>query len=413
MSDNKLEGGKGSGGQRPHWEVKLDTVNQCSKGVSKKVVWVGRLAKLKIDILMKKFKNQEWFAYLLGENFRIKDVFLPEQRASSAFVGNIECSEYNKLPVVGAIHSHHGMSLNMSGHDHDFVNSNHNISLLVNRQGISGQVRIKVPCGALYITDADVRLDLEVEFDKKQFMEEIDEKINKREKEKYVPSSYNYRRTFPSHHEGCTCTQCVNDRRDWLNKKNKPFQLFYDHHRSNQNQKATTWDTGNGCSTKGEVLTAEVEFEGAWICEECSRINYENDEKLADCVWCQSPRDLESSADEELSIKDPTKELEELEELLTGSTVSTEVEKAMEKRCQAVLEDISDEKILQNATEIISKYLVLVKQVYDADIFKKQLDIFIDILATDWNESEKTLRDDIEILVKEKEEQLEEKNSEK
>lgn len=389
---NKLEGGKGSGGQNPHWEVKLDVVKACGKGPTRKVVWIGRIAKLKIDALMGKFKNQEWFAYLLGDEMRVKDLYIPEQSATGAFVGDIENDEYNKLPVIGAIHSHHHMGIDMSGHDHEFVNSNHNISLLVNRnrdgQRITGQVRIKVPCGALYITDADVRLDLEVEFDKKKFMEEIAEKVNKpRQFTRSVTSNVpcragfvpDYMRTYPSHHQGCACESCQKDRRKYLNMQSRQ-------------RSASPWDT--------EEEKVEVEFDGAWICGECSKINYEEkeDEKMTECVWCQSPReDVEEEELEELM--DIGEEIEKLQSI--GD--NPEIVKALQERHNEVLGHIDVETILDNAIEEVAKYLLLLKTVLPPTTgegaYKKQKDEFAGILAVDWAEKEDDIIDQIEARV--------------
>lgn len=412
-----LVGGKGQGGQNPHWEVQLDVVNECGKGQTRKVVWIGRIAKLKIDALMGKFKNQEWFAYLLGEDWRIKDLYLPEQMASSAFVGNIENDEYNKLPVIGAIHSHHNMSIDMSSHDHDFVNSNHNISLLVQRnnqgQRITGQVRLKVPCGALYITDADVRLDLEVEFDKKKFMDEIDERINKRKQQQqrtfgttfhvdrpgFVPD---YMRTFPSHHQGCSCTECQKDRRKYLNKQRR------------QTSGASTWDTGE------EVKSADVEFEGAWICEECSKINYQDkdEELMKECVWCQSPRkDVDSVWEDE--DEDEMNMREEIEKFQSIGE-NPEVVKALQERHNETLDYLTDETVLENCIDKVSRYLLILKTVLPPTTgegaYKKQLDEFAGILALDYDEKEddvlNEIVDRIALIEQELDDETEEENTE-
>jgi len=407
--------GKGRGGQNAHWEVELDIVNSCGKGQKKKVVWMGRLAKLKIDILMRKFKNQEWFAYLLGKEHRVQDIFLPEQRASTAFVGNIECKEYNKLPIIGAMHSHHNMGSTSSSHDHDFVNSNHNISLIVShREGIQGQVRIKVPCGALFITKADVRLDLEVDFNKKEFMTEVDEKINK-PKECTAATCYcgkgsncdaasaahdvsyglgyvpRHKRTFPTHHQGCTCSPCQQDRR--------------------QHAKQKRWDTGgNGKDETTQEEVIDAAFEGAWICEECSKINYENegDEKATECVWCNSPRDV-VAADAELTMIDVEKEIDELEKLFDGVDEEEEltevVEDALAKKHDDTMDKMDKESILETAMGIAAKYLVVVKQL-SGSRYKLHTDNIAAQLAMDYNEKEDDIRDEIVKLVMMIEEQL-------
>jgi hypothetical protein len=92
--------------------------------------------------------------------------------------------EYNKVQVVGVIHSHHEMGgakgdhAGFSSHDNEFINSNHNVSLLVARDGIAGQIRVKTPCGAFIKVTAKVRNMDEVELDEKKLKTEFKEKIN-------------------------------------------------------------------------------------------------------------------------------------------------------------------------------------------------------------------------------------------
>lgn len=409
MADcTNLKGGKGRGGQNPHWEVELDVVKHCSKGQAKKIVWLGRLAKLKIDILMRKFKNQEWFAYLLGEDMRVHDIFLPEQRATQTFVGNIECEEYNKMPIIGAMHSHHTMGSTSSGHDHDFVNSNHNISLIAShREGIQGQVRIKVPCGALFITKAEVRLDLEVDFDKKEFMKDVDDKINKKEKKECTAHTCycggvrcnqnrviripNHARTFTDHDPGCTCHACQKDRMKYMNSGKK------------------TWD-----STADQTqlqLDTSVEFEGAWICEECSKINYEDEkEKLTECVWCQTPKD--AIADVELTLMELDKEIEEFNSMIQDNQITEAMKKAMDDKYKEIVEELDDISILQDALEVAAKYLVLVKCVMGSEDFDNTLDILAGDISEDYAEEKDDILNELEDLIAVIDNQLPEKEAE-
>ena len=66
------------------------------------------------------------------------------------------------------IHSHHEMgagdedSPSFSGHDADFINGNHDLSLLAGRNGggfkIVGIARVKTPCGSLMQIKASVKV---------------------------------------------------------------------------------------------------------------------------------------------------------------------------------------------------------------------------------------------------------------
>jgi len=412
-----------------HWEVQLDVVKDCSKGPKKQVVWLGRLAKLKIDLLMKRFKNQEWLAYLLGDEYRVADIFIPIQRASETFVGNVECEEYNKLRVIGVMHSHHKMQIDFSGHDHDFINSNHNLSLLANMNGnksyqITGQARIQVPCGALYIVPADVKLDLEVDgFDKSAFMEEVDKKVNPPREEPQLPQLQCtptvcycgnwenckgwglvplHAKTFPTHSSDCPCTACVRDRREYREKCNR--------------QKEKIWTTEPE-KTEPEKTDYSYTTEGAWVCEECSKLNYESEgERLEECVWCNSPREDEEKDDAEeekeiIAIEDLIDGIkEDLEEFNSLAAIDPENKiKFQSRKYLDIEEDLANEQILDRAIQKVSKYLFLIKRL-DEGGYKQDLDHFVSILSVDYAEKEESLRDEIASIILELEDQLEEKN---
>ena len=91
--------------------------------------------------------------------------------------------EYNQVSVVGVMHSHHemggakGETAGFSQHDEAFINSNHNVSLLVAKDGIAGHVRVKTPCGAFLRVTAKIRNMDEVTIDEKKLKEEFKEKI--------------------------------------------------------------------------------------------------------------------------------------------------------------------------------------------------------------------------------------------
>jgi len=142
------------------------------------------LVKEQIEALMKEYKNIEWLAYLVGEWVNdkkplVKELFIPEQKVSSASVNNIRCPEHNELNIIGVIHSHHTMGHSFSQIDADWINQNHNISLVVSHTGMEGQVRWKTPCGSLITVKSKTKLWYDVDFNKKDFIEKAKEKINK------------------------------------------------------------------------------------------------------------------------------------------------------------------------------------------------------------------------------------------
>jgi hypothetical protein len=182
------------------WEVKIDTVSECSKAPGDITVKIALEAKLKIDSLMEKFPNIEWLAYLIGraadeeadvkaDPLHIVDIHIPTQQITATSVDNIECEEFNNLNIVGVIHSHHGMGTGFSGTDHAFINGNHNLSLVIAKNGVAGQYRWTTPCGSLKIVD-DVKVKViypDFGFDKDSWLEEETKKIKK-----YVAPVSNY-----------------------------------------------------------------------------------------------------------------------------------------------------------------------------------------------------------------------------
>ncbi len=164
------------------WEVKIDCVKECSKVPDKVTIWIHPLAKRKIDAMMGEYKSIEWLAYLVGkkEEREVFDIFVPEQDISAASVDNIICAEYNDIIPIGVIHSHHGMGHSFSGTDNEWINQNHDISLVISNTGIAGQCRLKTDCGAYKIVDVDVKLKVSIDFDDKKFLESIKDKLAKK-----------------------------------------------------------------------------------------------------------------------------------------------------------------------------------------------------------------------------------------
>jgi hypothetical protein len=164
------------------WEVEIDQVHECSKVPKEQKVLITLFAKRKIMALMKKYPSIEWLAYLLGDKendpYTVTDIFIPKQVVTATSVDNIVCEEFNTLPIIGVMHSHHGMGNGFSGTDHEWINQNHNVSLCISKTGIAGQVRFTTPCGALKIIPAKVKVKYpESEFNFDEWVKEETEKI--------------------------------------------------------------------------------------------------------------------------------------------------------------------------------------------------------------------------------------------
>jgi len=168
------------------WEVEIDYVDECSKAPKSIDVKIQPIAKMKIELLMKRFPSREWLAYLVGEDITVKDIRIPEQTATSASVNNIDTSVVDG-DVIGVIHSHHGMGNTFSKTDDDWINENNDISLCISKDSIKGHVRYKTPCGCIKKVEAKAVVDMGIDFDSKAFLEDVDKKVKS---PVYVPAKF-------------------------------------------------------------------------------------------------------------------------------------------------------------------------------------------------------------------------------
>jgi len=163
------------------WEVEIETIEKCSKAPDEIKALMTPLAKVKVNALMEKFPNIEWFSYLIGQKteteFIIEDLLIPQQTVTGTSVTDVICPDFNQHNIIGAMHSHHHMGTTFSGTDHKWVNQNHDISLVVSTNSIAGQARWKTPCGGMLIVPVKVVPYFNVDFDKEKFLEQEISKI--------------------------------------------------------------------------------------------------------------------------------------------------------------------------------------------------------------------------------------------
>jgi len=165
-----------------YWENdEIQYVEACSKSPKEIDVYISDLVKYKIDILLKKYPSLEWLAYITGtindDNYIVKDLYIPKQVVTGVDV-HVDSSDTITTPIIGILHSHHNMSLKFSGIDHDGVNKNHDVSLLVTHKGMIGQVRTITECGSYIIVPANIKPYFEVSMNDDEFQTELDEKIS-------------------------------------------------------------------------------------------------------------------------------------------------------------------------------------------------------------------------------------------
>ena len=194
-----------------YWEVKIDCVNACGKVDQSIDVFMNKTARDKAMRFMKWAKKREWLAYLIGEKkddgYYVYDLYLPDQRTSATLVDKVVAENYNQMKVIGVIHSHHEMgagdvdSPSFSGHDTEFINSNHNLSLLAGKNGngftIVGIARVKTPCDAFMKVKANVKAMFEQPTDeetalKDEFFQKVFDKSPKNEQDNQGDGSYHF-----------------------------------------------------------------------------------------------------------------------------------------------------------------------------------------------------------------------------
>jgi proteasome lid subunit RPN8/RPN11 len=279
----------------------------------------------------------EWLAYLLGdkESMIVKDIFVPEQSASSALVDDVECAEFNNLSVIGVMHSHHGMGTGFSGTDHKYVNQNHDISLVVAHSGIAGQVRSKVPCGALMITEAKVKLRFSVDgFEADKFISKVKPNIKKKVYSYVTPSprppyqQQNWQQGKPGSGSGY-----------WYNGKwhrsdpiketdpkedEENLKEIEEIHKSQTGTAAHYWNCPH-CQQQNYTLNTRICWKckkhktpqtGAWMCGYCKGVNNRMDSTT--CIFCKTVRAMPKSEETSLEEKNQKKIEEEWNKEIDG-----------------------------------------------------------------------------------------------
>ncbi len=179
LSDNELID---SDENDNYWSTEIKIVKECSEVPTSIDVLISPLCKVKIDFLMRRFERLEWLAYFIGEvknnKFYAYDIYIPKQTVTSGNVYNVDSQIPQGINVIGVIHSHHHMGTFFSGTDHEYINQNHNLSIVISKDKMMGQARWSTPCGRLKIVDTNIQIDYGVDFDIKEFSEIINEKIN-------------------------------------------------------------------------------------------------------------------------------------------------------------------------------------------------------------------------------------------
>ena len=122
--------------------------------------------------------DTEWLGYLHAAqtedgSWLVSDITVPDQEVTGATV-----KPTATVFSEGVVHSHVDMAVFFSGIDDDFLNENHEFSIVVNKKGESKAVcRLKLPCGSLTLVDAKIQIDMPVSPDATAFIEEAKKHI--------------------------------------------------------------------------------------------------------------------------------------------------------------------------------------------------------------------------------------------
>jgi len=121
--------------------------------------------------------DTEWLGYLHGShlqdgNWKVTDITVPKQEVTGATVKPTETHSSE-----GVVHSHVNMGVFFSSTDDDYLNENHDFSIVVNQSGESKAiVRKTLPCKTLSVVDADVSIEFP-ESDVEEFLKEARKNI--------------------------------------------------------------------------------------------------------------------------------------------------------------------------------------------------------------------------------------------
>ena len=167
------ERGKGMKVNSDHWDSGL-TTGVCGLVKEKPTVYLFLEVNAKIQALNEKMKSKEWLGYLLGNgddgDYIITDIVVPPQEISTVSV-DVLPEAVSPDGCIGVIHSHHTMGTFFSGTDKKYVNSNHNVSIVVSGDEFKATTRTKAQCGILVQRDAEVKL-LTPKLDTEKWLEE-------------------------------------------------------------------------------------------------------------------------------------------------------------------------------------------------------------------------------------------------
>lgn len=168
------------------WESDMKFIGSCGMLPKNFNIHFSSKTQAKIDILMKEKDGIEWLCFLVGEvNWKdnkaiVHDLFIPDkQDIGVAHVDEIDVGDESiRKSFIGVIHSHHTMGAFFSQDDWEFLNKNHDISIVVSTTGYKSVVRFKTKCGSYTHVEGNILNYISLdEEEKEDFIKEVRSKI--------------------------------------------------------------------------------------------------------------------------------------------------------------------------------------------------------------------------------------------
>lgn len=141
------------------WSDRVEIHERCI--LNNGTIYIDSLVHDKIRMLTSQITT-EWLGYLIGRIegtiAYIDDIFIPLQTVTTTHVKVIE-NQALPANIIGTAHSHHDMGSFLSSTDHRYLVSNHPVTIVASYSGLLAKMRVKAPCEALMLLDADIHIE--------------------------------------------------------------------------------------------------------------------------------------------------------------------------------------------------------------------------------------------------------------
>jgi len=142
------------------WRVQSQQVENCSRAPSEASISLASDVYSKITIALDEMGQSEWLGYLLGEvkgnRATVDGIIIPPQEVTTGSVRVLETPENPR--IIGTVHSHGGSGGAFSSTDERHIMAHHPVTMLAALSGLTGVLRVSLPCGSQALVKATVRV---------------------------------------------------------------------------------------------------------------------------------------------------------------------------------------------------------------------------------------------------------------